>query len=120
MTGTVTGEGDKDWGVDTLDIQFQETVDGKLLASPLPSARLPSSFIPNLQIPPPLAPTPHSTATTTTTFPQAISPPCLSSLPPSLGVQVLLALPILPPPLAAPPPSPSHLANSSQHVGRAA
>jgi hypothetical protein len=58
-----------------VDIQFQETVDGKLLASPLPSARLPSSFIPNLQIPRPLASPPHSTATTTTTFPQAISSP---------------------------------------------
>jgi hypothetical protein len=114
MTDTVTGEGDKE----RLDIQFQETVDGKLLASPFRAHVFLLHSSPDLQIPPfrtPPTPPPPLLA-----LPQAISSPCLSSLPPSLGVQALLALPILPPTLAAPPPSPSRPANSSRRVGRAA
>ena len=117
MTGTVTGEGDKDMGW-TYSSKKPSTVN----VGPLPFRAhvflLHSS--PNLQISPLFAPLPTPPPPLLVPSPQSIAPPCLSSRPPSPGAQALPVLRILLPPLAAPLPNPNLPVNSSRHVGPAA
>ena len=114
----MTEEGDKD-----VDVQFQESVDGKRstfnvtvqhsLPSeyPLLTVRPPSFFIhPNHSNIPPLS------ALLTHPTPSPSHFPCLSSPPLCLGVRALRVLPIPLLPLVVHLPSQSLLANSSQHV----